>query len=51
MIARAISRADIPTFSAAEVEMGPENEQTYPAFGKFNLFVNVVQVSHTFYSV
>ncbi|KAI8651033.1 Protein kinase domain-containing protein [Fusarium keratoplasticum] len=32
MIARAISRADIPTFSAAEVEMGPENEQTYPAF-------------------
>ncbi|RSL95188.1 hypothetical protein CEP52_012204 [Fusarium oligoseptatum] len=37
MIARAISRADIPTFSAAEVEMSLEDEQTHSAFGKFNL--------------
>ncbi|RSL99888.1 hypothetical protein CDV31_012022 [Fusarium ambrosium] len=32
MIARAISRADIPAFSAAEVEMSLEDEQTHSAF-------------------
>ncbi|KAH7161678.1 hypothetical protein EDB81DRAFT_839971 [Dactylonectria macrodidyma] len=32
-IARTVSRADIPTFSAVEVEMGAENGHGYPAFG------------------
>ncbi|KAF4468752.1 hypothetical protein FALBO_4357 [Fusarium albosuccineum] len=31
-IARVINRADIPTFSARELEMGDNNGQTYPAF-------------------
>lgn len=31
-IARTVNRADMPTFSAVEVEMGAEMDQRYPAF-------------------
>jgi hypothetical protein len=34
-IARDISRADIPVFSTAEVQMGEPDGPPYPAYGKF----------------
>jgi hypothetical protein len=33
-IARDISRADIPVFSSAEVQMGEPDGPAYPAYGK-----------------
>ena len=50
-IARAINRADIPTFSAVEIEMGSEDEQRYPALGNYVLHLSMTQASHIFYSV
>ena len=32
--ARTVSRADISTFSATELEMGNDDEKKYPAFGE-----------------